>query len=119
MIGKTRIFPIMQVIGIRRALAEAHPWLPMAVCKAFAESKSVALAHLLDTSTTKIRLPFDKEQLRQATTMMGADFWRYGMAANRHALEHLVEAHHRQGLSDRKVGVDKLFHKSPLENYVI
>ena len=27
---KTRIFPIMHLLGIRRSLAERHPWLPAA-----------------------------------------------------------------------------------------
>src|SRR5712671_6052619 len=37
---RTKIFPIMHLIGIRRTLAEKHPWLPVAVFKAFEQSKS-------------------------------------------------------------------------------
>ena len=33
----------MHVIGIRRTLAEKHPWLPVAVLKAFEQSKTAAL----------------------------------------------------------------------------
>jgi len=116
---KTGIFPIMHVIGIRRSLAEAHPWLPMAVYKGFSQSKSIALAHLADTSATKVTLPFIEEQLRRAQALMGEDFWPYGFAPNRHVLDYFVEAHHRQGLSVRRVSADELFHPSTLEAYVI
>ena len=37
---RTGIFPIMHLIGIRRTLAEQHPWLPAAVFKAFEQSKA-------------------------------------------------------------------------------
>src|SRR5690348_9760045 len=43
---RTGIFPIMHLIGVRRTLAEQHPWLPVAVLKAFEQSKATALAHL-------------------------------------------------------------------------
>jgi len=49
---KTGLFPIMHLIGIRRTLAEKHPWLPVAVFKAFEQSKTAALAALSDTSAT-------------------------------------------------------------------
>jgi 4,5-dihydroxyphthalate decarboxylase len=116
---RRRIFPIMHVIGVRRSLAEAHPWLPMAVLKAFSRSKAIALEHLSDTSASKITLPFVEEQLRRAVGLMGADFWPYGLGPNRHVLEYFTEAHHRQGLSDRKVSVEELFHPATLESYVI
>ena len=51
---RTKIFPIMHLIGVRRTLAEKHPWLPAAVLKAFEQSKALAMAHLWDTSATKV-----------------------------------------------------------------
>jgi 4,5-dihydroxyphthalate decarboxylase len=116
---KTRIFPIMHVIGIRKALADAHPWLPMAVFKAFAQSKAMALELLSDTSATKVTLPFIEEQLRRARGLMGEDFWPYGFAPNRHVLDYFTHAHHQQGLSARRVEAVQLFHPSTLESYVI
>lgn len=116
---KTRIFPIMHVIGIRRTLVEAHPWLPMAVYKGFVQSKRMALDHLADTSATKITLPFVEEQLRDAKSLMGEDFWPYGLAPNRHVLDYFTAAHHAQGLSARKVEPEELFHPSSMEGYVI
>ena len=61
---RTGIFPIMHVLGVRRELAEQHPWLPMALYKAFTAAKDIALAQLADTSAAKVTLPFVEEQLR-------------------------------------------------------
>jgi 4,5-dihydroxyphthalate decarboxylase len=116
---KTRIFPIMHVIGIRRELAEQQPWLPMAVFKAFAEAKNIALARLVDTSACKVTLPFVEETLRGARTLMGPDFWSYGVAPNRHVLDHFLHHHHAQGLSPRRLQVEDLFHPATFESYKI
>ena len=116
---KTRIFPIMHLLGIRRELASEHPWLPMAVFKAFSEAKSIALARLVDTSACKVTLPFVEEQLRGARALMGADFWSYGVTPNRHVLDHFLHHHHAQGLSARRVQVEELFHPATFESYKI
>lgn len=112
---RTGIFPIMHLLGVRRALAERHPWLPAALFKAFERSKSLALARLGDTAATKVTLPFVEEQLKAAREMMGRDFWSYGVDANRTALESFLEHHHAQGLSPRRVALEELFHPATLE----
>lgn len=117
---RTGIFPIMHVVGIRRTLAQQHPWLPATVCKAFMEAKSAALARLADTSAAKVTLPFVDEQLRAARQLLGRDYWSYGLDdANRTTLETFLGHHHRQGLSPRKVEVDELFHPASLELFKI
>lgn len=116
---RTNIFPIMHVVGIRKALAEDHPWLPMAVMKAFSASKAVALELLADTSATKVTLPFVEEQLKAAQETLGTDFWSYGVQPNVHTLEAFVKHHFSQGLSKRLVAVDELFHPACYESYKI
>ncbi|MBK9608426.1 MAG: ABC transporter substrate-binding protein [Betaproteobacteria bacterium] len=116
---RTRIFPIMHIVGLRRSIAEQHPWLPMALLKAFERSKRLALEKLADTSATKVTLPFVEEQLRRAHSFMGEDFWPYGLPANRHVLEQFVKHHHAQGVSSRLVAVDELFHPGTQESFKI
>ncbi len=117
--ARTKLFPIMHLLGIRRTLAEKHPWLPSAVVKAFERSKSVALAKLGDTSATKVTLPFVEEQLRAARQLMGDDFWSYGLAPNRHVLQRFLERHHAEGLSSRLLAPEELFHPASLETHKI
>ena len=116
---RTGIFPIMHVVGIRKEIAAAHPWLPGAVFKAFNASKSAALELLADTSATKVTLPFVEEQLKAAKDLMGEDYWSYGVQANRNTLQAFLKHHHAQGLSSRLVEVDELFHPSTYETYSI
>jgi len=116
---RTGIFPIMHVLGLRKSLAEKHPWLPSALLKAFVQAKKTALAKLSDTSATKVTLPFVEERLSEARRLMGEDFWPYGVETSRVTLEAFLRHHHAQGLSDRVLSVDELFHPSTYESVKI
>ncbi len=116
---RTGLFPIMHVLGIRRALAEQHPWLPGAVLKAFERAKELAVAELADTTVAKVTLPFVEEMLRDARAFMGEDFWSYGVASNRKVLDYFLGQHHAQGLSSRRLSVDELFHPATYETFKV
>lgn len=114
---RTKIFPIMHVIGIRRTLVERFPFLPATMAKAFEASKKVALEALTDTSASKVTLPLVDEHLRRVRRLMGDDFWPYGLERNRVTLDAFLKAHHDQGLSPRQFKPDELFHPSSLESF--
>ena len=114
---KTGYFPIMHLIGVRRSIVMQHPWLPAAVLKAFTQAKSICLARLEDTSASKVTLPFMDEQVKAARELMGADFWPYGIPANRKQLEYFLAQHHKQGLSSRLVSVEEMFHPTTFEAF--
>lgn len=114
---RTGVFPIMHLLGVRRGLAEQHPWLPVALLKAFNEAKRLALEALAEPAAPKASLPFLDEQVRAAQALMGDDWWPYGLEPNRVTLETFLQAHHRQGLSPRKLEPEALFHPSTLESF--
>ena len=114
---RTKRFPIMHLLGVRRALAEEHPWIPGALFKAFSASKSLSQEALNDTSATKVTMPFVEDNLDRARKLIGPDFWSYGVPANRDILDYFLDSHHRQGLSPRRVGIEELFHPSTLESF--
>jgi 4,5-dihydroxyphthalate decarboxylase len=117
---RTGIFPIMHVIGVRRTLAEQHPWLPATLFKAFSAAKLRALQHLLDTSAAKVMLPFVEEQIAAARGLLGEDFWSYGFTPeNRRVLDTFLGYHHAQGLSARRLAPEELFHPGALEYFKI
>jgi len=116
---RTGIFPIMHLIGVRRTLAEKHPWLPAAVLKAFEQSKAAAMAHLWDTSATKVTMPFIEERIAETRALMGDDYWPYGVESNRKTLDTFLHHHHTQGLSSRRLKAEELFHPGTLESFKI
>jgi 4,5-dihydroxyphthalate decarboxylase len=115
--ARTGIFPVMHIVGVRRTLVAQHPWLPAALLKAFEQAKAVALTRLSDTSATKVTMPFVEEQLKRTRDLMGTDYWSYGIAGNRKALETFLRHHHAQGLSSRQLTVEELFHPTTFEAF--
>ena len=110
-----RVFPIMHLVGVRRSLADRHPWLPGAVLKAFSQAKVLASARLADTAASKVMLPFVEEQLLAARKLLGEDYWPYGLAENFSTLQYFLRHHHEQGLSARLLAPAELFHPSTHE----
>jgi 4,5-dihydroxyphthalate decarboxylase len=106
---RTRIFPIMHTVAIRRPLVEANPWLPQTLANAFGEAKRLADADLRDTTALRVGLPFLVRHAEETIALMGEDFWPYGVEPNRPTLETLARYLHRQGLVPEQPDVDALF----------
>jgi 4,5-dihydroxyphthalate decarboxylase len=113
--GRTRIFPIMHAVGIRRELVALHPWLPASVYKAFAEAKRIALQDLREVAALKVSLPWLASELAETQSLMGADYWPYGIEPNRHTLETMARYSFEQGLAVRNLKVDEMFAESTLD----
>jgi 4,5-dihydroxyphthalate decarboxylase len=112
---KTGIFPIMHVIGVRRSLVEAHPWLGASLYKAFEQSKARCLPELTQMAALKITLPWIAQEAEDTRALMGDDYWPYGIKANRKTIETFLRYHHSQGLSARLMKLEELFLPSTME----
>jgi len=112
---KTKLFPIMHLIGIRKTLAEKYPWLATSVYKAFCEAKALAMIDLRDVNALMVTLPWLEAETNATSAIMGDDFWKYGIAENMPDIEALTQYAYEQGLVDRKVKVEELFHPSTFE----
>jgi 4,5-dihydroxyphthalate decarboxylase len=112
---KTRIFPIMHAVGIRRSLVERHPWLAVSVYKAFLKAKALCMKELGQIGHLATSLPWSVAEYHRLRTAMGEDYWSYGVAANRHVLATLTRYSFAQGLSVRKLDVDEMFAPSTYE----
>lgn len=106
---KTGLFPIMHVMGVRRDMAERHPWLPFSLVKAFEQSKQLCMEAMYDVGAPSATLPWLVDDLARTIAVMGRDYWPYGVPANRRALEAMARYSHEQGLSPRKLGLEELF----------
>ena len=107
---ETGLFPIMHVIGIKKSVAAAHPWLPSALYRAFDEAKSLAMARLEEIGVLYAALPWLTDAVADAKRLMGDDYWPYGVSRNRHALETITRYSFDQGLAARKLAAEELFH---------
>lgn len=112
---RTGVFPIMHIVGIRRDVVERHPFVPMAVFKAFNRARSIAVKRLYDAAALRVSLPFLESNVRAARDIMGENFWPYGVQENRVVLETFLKHHQRQGLTSRLLTVEEMFHPSTFE----
>lgn len=113
---KTGIFPMMHVVGVRKTLLDAHPWLGSSVFKAFLEAKNLAYPELTQMAALKIALPWLGQEVDDTIALMGKDFWAYGADENKAALDAFLQYHFEQGLSGTaKFGVKDIFIPSTLE----
>jgi 4,5-dihydroxyphthalate decarboxylase len=106
---KTGMFPIMHLIGIRRALAEAHPWLAGSVFKAFLKAREIALAELKEVGVLYTMLPWLPDDVARAVAVMGPQLWPYGIAANRKEIDAMLRWSFEQGLSPRQPAIETVF----------
>ena len=112
---KTGMFPLMHLVGIRKTLVEKYPWLPSSVYKAFCEAKALAMVDLTDVNALMVTLPWLIPETEATIALMGKDFWAYGIGENTREITALTQYACEQGLIDRKVSVEELFHPSMFE----
>jgi 4,5-dihydroxyphthalate decarboxylase len=116
---RTRIFPIMHTVVIRRDVYRANPWVAQSLFKAFVEAQRRTYRDLAAAHALKAMLPWLPAHVEETRREMGDDWWPYGFAANRHALDTFLRYHHEQGLSPRRLAPEALFAPETLESFVI
>jgi 4,5-dihydroxyphthalate decarboxylase len=117
--ARTRIFPIMHVVAMRRDVYEANRWIAQSLVKAFAEAKRRAQEALTETAALKTMLPWSIAHVQETRAAMGEDWWSYGLEPNRHVLSTFLRYHHEQGLSKRLLTPDEIFAPEALESFRI
>jgi 4,5-dihydroxyphthalate decarboxylase len=115
----TGIFPIMHVVVVRRDVYDRHPWVVQSLYKALLAAKQEAYQRLYDTSALRFMLPWLIPQLEEARSLLGPDFWSYGLAGNGETLATFLRYHHEQGLSRRLWKPAELFAPESMESAVI
>jgi 4,5-dihydroxyphthalate decarboxylase len=117
--ARTRIFPIMHTVVLRRDLYASYPWLAQSLYKAFVEAQRIAYRDLRETAALKSMLPWLPHHLEETESAMGQDFWQYGYAPNQAALATFLTYSWEQGLSRRQLAPQELFAKETLESFRI
>jgi 4,5-dihydroxyphthalate decarboxylase len=116
---RTKIFPIMHVVAIRRELYEKNRWIAMSLYKAFVEAQRRAYKSLRETAAHKAMLPWLTAHVEDAAREMGEDWWPYGFHGNRHVIDTFLRYHHEQGLSKNRLEPEALFAPETMEAFKI
>ncbi len=105
---RTGIFPIMHVTGLRKELADEHPWLAVNLFRAFSEAKAIAMKRMANPRI--VPLAWYRAAWEEQERVLGPDPWEYGLTdKNRKNLETLVGYSHEQGLIKKRAALEQLF----------
>lgn len=114
---RTGFFPIMHVIALRRTLAEAHPWLPLALQTALTTARDLALDRLREVwlgSANRLSLPWLNATMERTRATLGTAYWPYGFGAARAEIAAMCRYSVDQHLAPRLVAPEELFDPSLL-----
>jgi 4,5-dihydroxyphthalate decarboxylase len=106
---RTRIFPIMHLVAMRREVYERHPFVATSLFKAMNEAKELALAKMGNVGTLRYMLPGMIAELDEIDATFAGDPWPYGVEANRPTLEALIRYMAEQSLIKAPIPVEELF----------
>ena len=114
---RTKIFPIMHILVVRKDVYERHPWVARSLFKAFCDAKNRAMETMHISNAHAYALPWlswEREQLRE---IFGPDWWPYGIEPNRHVLESLLRYLSEQGLIKKPLKVEDIFAPSAVGEF--
>ena len=116
---KTRIFPVMHVLALRRDVYERNRWLAMNLFQAFLEAKRRSMARVSEFGLSHLPLPWVPDHVRQWREIAGEDFWPYGVEPNRPTLEAFLQYGYEQGVCKKRIKVEDLFAPETLQSFKI
>lgn len=116
---RTRIFPIMHTVVIRREVYEKNRWVAQSLYKAFCQAQQETYQDLYETAALKAMLPWLTAHVEDTRRQMGDDFWPYGFEKNVDTLSTFLRYSYEQGLSKHLLTPSQLFAPETLESFKI
>ncbi len=102
----------MHTVVVKRELAEQEPDIVRAVYRGFCEAKQQATERYVKGMTfnnMNVMLPWLTKLVQDDQELLGLDWWPYGIAANRAAIDAVLRYHHEQGLTPGRFSIEELF----------
>ena len=118
----TRIFPIMHTIVLRRDIYEENPWIAQSLFKAFLQAQKIAYNNVIESGkegALKVMIPWLGTYADEIVSLMGNDYWAYGVNSNRGVLNTFLKYCKEQGLSKDLRKPEELFASETQEAYII
>lgn len=113
---RTKIYPIMHTVVIRRDIYERDPWVAQSLYAALCRSKEYCYRMLTETGSPKASFAWLQPMIEEEQAIIGKDWYPYGIGQNRSSIEALLQYSHEQGLSPRRVTLEELFAPSTLRD---
>jgi 4,5-dihydroxyphthalate decarboxylase len=110
---RTRIFPIRHLVVVKDEVLRSDPWVAPNLVRAFEDAKRIASRYWADHRRSSLAW-FGAEQ-EEERALLGADPWAYSIAANRAALDTLLDYAAEQKITDRRLAVEDVFAASTLD----
>jgi 4,5-dihydroxyphthalate decarboxylase len=106
---RTRIFPIMHTLVIRKDVYRDFPWVAESLYRAFCRARDIAVGPLYDTDALIVALPWLIDHVEESRRVFGKDVWAYGLEENRPSWDALCRYVYEQGLAPRRIAPEELF----------
>ena len=106
---RTKIFPIMHLVVIRRDLHEKHPSVAASLYQALDRAKEIERKKMRYRGTLRYMLPWMHAEMDDIEAVFGGDPWPYGVEPNRPTLQALVRYLAEQGIIAKAPRIDDLF----------
>ena len=113
---RTKIYPIMHTVVIRREIYDRDPWVALSLYKALCRAKEYSYRMLLETGSPKASLAWLQPLLEEEQEIIGKDWYPYGIEQNRPSIEALLQYLHEHGLTARRIKIAELFAPSTLRD---
>lgn len=102
---RTKIFPIMHTLALKRSVYEANPWLAVSLYKAFCQARDLAHRSLYDTDALSVSLPWLIDEFERTRDIA----WDYSIEGSRPTLDALLDYLDEQRLTQRRMRIEELF----------
>jgi 4,5-dihydroxyphthalate decarboxylase len=108
---RTKVWPIMHIISVQKAILDENPWVARNLLNAFEESKRRSVERLLDPAVSRYPVAWLPTYMRKMRDMFGGDTFPYGIEENRPTLEQFARYTYEQGIAHRHAKPEELFPK--------
>ena len=116
---RTRVWPIMHIVAMRRAILDDNPWVGRNLLNAFEESKRRSLERILDPAVSRYPVPWLTSYARRQRDRFGADLYPYGIEANRATWEQMALYTYQQGIAHRQFTPEEIFPQGIMTSVII
>ena len=113
---RTKIYPIMHTVVIRKDVYENDPWVALNLYQALCRSKDACYRSITDTGSPKASFAWLQPMIEEEKRIIGEDWYPYGIEKNRASLDALLQYTHEHGLTDRRLKIEDIFAPSTMRD---